>query len=275
MSDMQGFLFGNATDVVDDEVARTELRLLAWNVQSPSLERTRRQLDWLYQSLCNVLVLTEVKAGDGSAHLAKDLESNGFDVHLAELGPGEKYANLIATKGYRLRPLHLGLSSPRLTGVRLAGHLGELDVIALYALTNGMTADSSRARAAFQHQVLAALAERIAAEPEVPLVVTGDFNVLEPGHVPPSTLFEDHDYAFYRALADLGLLDAYRLVRPQGSDLSWYGPHGGQRLDHTFVTAALRGDVADCGFDHQARTSKLSDHSAMTLTLGPGRQADR
>jgi len=275
MSDMQGFLFGDATDVVDDDVARTELRLLAWNVQSPSLERTRRQLDWLYQSRVNVLVLTEVKTGDGSAHLAKDLESNGFDVHLAALGPGEKYPNLIATKGYRARPLPLGLASPRLTGVRLASHLGDLDVIALYALTNGMTTESSRNRAAFQHQVLAALAERIAADPGVPLVVAGDFNVLEPGHVPPSNLFEEHDYAFYRALADLGLLDAYRLEHPQGGDLSWYGPQGGQRLDHVFLTAALRGDVTDCGFDHHARTSKLSDHSALALTLGPGRQATR
>lgn len=264
---VQNFLFGDA-EAVEDDLARHELRLLAWNLQSPSLERVRRQLTWMYETRSNVLVLTEVKLGDGAAHLAKDLDSNGFTVLRPAHGPDDRYVNVIATKGYDVRPVALPSESPRFSGARLSSHAGELDVVALYSLTNGMTVQSSRSRAAFQQDVLRALAVRLRAEPDVPLLVAGDFNVLEPGHIPSSDLFEEHDYAFYRGLEQLGLLDAYRRLQPDGTDLSWYGPQGGQRLDHAFTSPVLAGRLTECGFDHTARTTRLSDHSALTLTLG-------
>ncbi|WP_433892708.1 endonuclease/exonuclease/phosphatase family protein [Streptomyces sp. CA-111067] len=266
---VQSFLFGDA-DTVTDDLATRELRLLAWNIQSPSLERARRQLAWLYDRQANVLVLTEVKTGEAAAHIAKDLDSNGYQIARPPHGPDDKYVNLIATKGYRARPLALAFTTPRLSGVRLDTHLGDVDVIALYSLTNGMSADSSRNRAAFQSEVLRALETRIRDEPDIPLLLTGDFNVLEPGHIPPCDLFEEHDYAFYRALEGLGLFDAYRALQPDGTDVTWLGPKGGQRLDHGFASPSLagRGQLAACGYDHRARTSGLSDHSAFTLTLG-------
>lgn len=264
---MQDFLFGAVSDVVDDVVAREELRLLAWNLQSPSRVRVERQLEWIYQTRRNVLIFTELKTGAASEYVAKDLASNGFDVHLAEVYEGERYPNLIAVKGFSVRPIRFAFNTPRLTGLRLSTPRGTLDVIALYALTNGMTVESSYRRAAFQQDVVDALSQRIVEEPRVPILVAGDFNVLEPGHVPRSHLFEEHDYAFYSALTDLPLRDAYRTQQPDGRDVSWCGPHGGQRLDHAFVSSVLTKNLTECQFDHTARTSGLSDHSALTLTL--------
>ncbi|MGW3001489.1 hypothetical protein [Streptomyces sp. NPDC001155] len=98
-------------------------------------------------------------------------------------------------------------------------------------------------------------------------MLTGDLNVLEPGHQPAVKDFEEHDYAFYQGLLDLGLIDAYRHIHPEGTDLSWYGPSGGQRLDHVLVDESLSRRLADCEYVHSVRTRRISDHSAMTVLL--------
>ncbi|GAA2773730.1 endonuclease/exonuclease/phosphatase family protein [Kitasatospora cinereorecta] len=263
----QNFLFGNP-DVVDDDVAATELRLLALNIESPSAERVRRQLDWIYEAGTNVLVLTEVRLGNAADLLVRELTSSGFAVARPHTGPDNRYMTLIATKGYQTRRVPLNGDSPRFHAVRLTSHFGNLDVIGLYALTNGMSDASSAARKAFQQQVLDALSARLAAEPAIPVLVTGDFNVVEPGHGPADSraLFEDHDFDFYLDFGRrLGLVDSFRQTHPAATDLTWYGPKGGQRLDHVFVSPEVHRRVTSVGFNHAVRTSRLSDHSALTL----------
>ncbi|MFD7735036.1 endonuclease/exonuclease/phosphatase family protein [Kitasatospora phosalacinea] len=262
----QNFLFGN-TDVVADDLATRELRLLALNIESPSAARVRRQLDWLYATGANCLVLTEVKVGEGADLLVRELSSSGYTVARPRTGADDKYMTVIATKGYDTTPTPLA-GGPRFHGVRLASHLGTLDVIGLYALTNGMSADSSAKRSAFQHQVIDALADRVRAEPEVPVLVVGDYNVVEPSHGPAASLslFEEHDFDFYRSFSGLGLVDSFRQTHPTATDLTWYGPKGGQRLDHVFTSPQLHAKVASVGFEHDVRTSRLSDHSALLLT---------
>ncbi|MFI9362044.1 endonuclease/exonuclease/phosphatase family protein [Kitasatospora sp. NPDC053057] len=264
----QDFLFGNP-DVVDDELARRELRLVALNIQSPSASRARDLLDWLYRSQSNVMVLTEVKLGEAADLIIKDLESSGFGVARRPAGPDDRYLTVIATKGYSTSPVHLTMDSTRFIGVRLATHFGDFDVLGLYALTNGMSQESSRNRRAFQDQVVDAVRARIAADPSVPLLVTGDFNILEPDRDPLASraLFADHDFEFYRTLGGLGLIDAYRQIHPEGADLTWYGPRGGQRLDHIFISPVAFARVQGVGFEHDVRTKKISDHSALVATI--------
>ncbi|MCX5402279.1 endonuclease/exonuclease/phosphatase family protein [Streptomyces sp. NBC_00102] len=261
----QDFLFGN-TEVVGDDVARREFRLLSWNMASPSLERARRQVDWLYETERNVIVMTEVKIGDGSRHLTKELESSGFTVTQPRTGPDDRYVTLVATKGFQVRSVPLSFETPRLVAARLTTHFGDLDVIGLYSLTNGMSAESSQNRKAFQEQVVQALRLRLTGEPDVPVLMTGDYNILEPGHQPPCSLFEEHDYEFYRSLIALGLIDGYRRVQPDGRDLTWYGPQGGQLLDYALMSPRAAARLTECGFDDHARSSGLSDHAALVLT---------
>ncbi|MFB8086911.1 endonuclease/exonuclease/phosphatase family protein [Streptomyces sp. NPDC055992] len=263
----QDFLFGN-TDVVADDIARSQLRMLAWNMASPSLERARRQVDWLYETGRNVIVMSEVKIGEGSRHITKELESSGFIVTKARTGAEDRYMTVVATKGYAVRPLQLSFNTSRVVAARLTTHFGELDVVGLYSLTNGMSVESSRNRKKFQEQLVQALRDRLTTEPDVPMLLTGDYNVLEPGHRPASTLFEEHDYDFYRALIALGLVDGYRHIQPEGRDLTWYGPQGGQLLDYALMSPGAAERLTECGFDHHARSSGLSDHSALLLTAG-------
>ncbi|GAA1162163.1 exonuclease III [Kitasatospora gansuensis] len=265
----QDFLFGSP-DVVEDGVAAKEFRLLALNIESPSADRVRRQLDWLYGTGANVLVLTEVRVNEAGDLLARELTSSGFAVTRPRTGHDDRYMTLIATKGYQSRPVQLVGENARFHAVRLTTHFGSLDVIGLYSLTNGMSAESSAARRVFQQQVTQSLAARAAAEPTIPLLVTGDLNVVEPGHGPAASraLFEDHDFDFYLDFGRrLGLVDSFRQTHPDAADLTWYGPKGGQRLDHVFTTPDVHTRVVSVGFDHDVRTSRLSDHSALRLTV--------
>ncbi|MEV0484516.1 endonuclease/exonuclease/phosphatase family protein [Streptomyces sp. NPDC050508] len=264
---MQGLLFGSAQDVVADDVATRELRVLTLNVQGAPATRRDDIVEWLYASEHNVLVLTEVRTNDSGNRLIQELESSGFRTVLTPAGTDDRYRSIIATKGYEPQPVKADFSTSRLVMARLTTHFGLLDVAGLYSVTNGMSLSSSLARRDFQKHVLDALTQHRARHAGVPFLLTGDLNVLEPGHQPAANDFEEHDYAFYKGLLGLRLVDAYRQVHPDGTDLSWYGPSGGQRLDHTLVDESLSRRLADCGYAHDVRTRRISDHSAMTALL--------
>ncbi|MEU3355137.1 endonuclease/exonuclease/phosphatase family protein [Streptomyces sp. NPDC037389] len=265
----QGLLFGSGPGAVTDDLAHRELRLIAANVEGAPTARTQRLLSWLYESGANVLVLSEVRFGPGAHRLVSDLEASGYTVRLRDRDPDDAYAYavVVATKGYTNAPVALSFSTPRMTAVRLETHLGPIDLIGLYSLTNGMTAESSQRRRAFQEQVLTALHDHLKANPDVPIAIAGDFNVLEPGHQPPCDLFAQHDYTFYSELLALGLTDAYRHLNPDGAEATWHGPQGGQRLDHTLLSTNLAPSVRACRLEHTIRSQKISDHSAITTVL--------
>jgi exodeoxyribonuclease-3 len=267
MSDdpMQGLLFAGFGDqpAVDDRVADTELRLCTLNINSPSPGRAQRIVDWLAATSCNALVLTEVQAGAGCDLIRTTLDAHGY---LLQTTPGwrdQRFHTIVAAKGFRLAPVQPPGFDPRITAVDLTSAGGTIRLVGVYAPTNGMNPDSSRRRRAFQHQFTAYLTDIL--HPR--LCVTGDLNVVEPDHQPHLPHFEDHDYAFYRDLLDLGLHDAYRSCHPDGADHSWISPRfGSQRLDHALI--ADSGALSSCGYDHAPRLQELTDHSALRLVAG-------
>jgi exodeoxyribonuclease III len=69
-------------------------------------------------------------------------------------------------------------------------------------------------------------------------------------------------------LAALGYTDAWRHLNPGIREYSWYSAQGaGFRLDHAWVSPSLLGRLSSCRYDHDQRTSGLSDHSALLLKL--------
>ena len=97
----------------------------------------------------------------------------------------------------------------------------------------------------------------------------GDLNVLEPDHRPHYPFFVPFEYDFYRALiAEHGFTDAFRQLHPAAAEYSWVGRTGdGYRYDHAFCSAILTPAIRSCQYLHEPRTSRLSDHSALTVGL--------
>lgn len=258
----QGMLFAGLGNqpAVDDRVADTELHLCTLNINSPSPARAQRLVDWLADTKCNALVLTEVQAGPACDLIRTTLDAHGYRLHATPGWRDQRFHTIVAAKGFHLDAVQPSGFDPRITAVDLTSVGGTIRLVGVYAPTNGMTPDSSHRRHQFQQQFTAYLADIL--HPR--LCVTGDLNVVEPDHQPHLPNFEDHDYDFYRRLIDLGLRDAYRSCHPDGTDHSWISPrYGSQRLDHALTTDTSA--VTSCAYDHAPRLQEITDHSALQL----------
>ncbi len=270
---MQGMLFGTTEAEADTAEGGPvdELRVCALNVNSPNPSRAQRIVNWLLATKSNTLVLTEMQPSEGGRHILAYLQAEGFTTTCTSGWKDTRYFAAIATRGIETTPLQPAGFDPRIAAVDLIIDHTTVRLVGVYGPTNGMSAESSHRRREFQRRLLDYLTQV-----KTPtLCVAGDLNVVEPDHQPHLPAFEDHDYAFYSGLLELGLRDAYRELNPSGGDHSWISPRfGSQRLDHSLVGVGA-GEIQTCAYDHTTRSDDLSDHAALLTTVGlkAGREA--
>ncbi|WP_406279169.1 hypothetical protein OH799_11510 [Nocardia sp. NBC_00881] len=263
----QAMLFGSIASQhtsEDPDAAADQLQVCALNVYSPRRGRGQLLADWLLATTADVLVLTEMQVSDGCHELLACLRAEGFTTTTS--GPpagGDKYFAALATRGYTVSPLVAASLGPRVAAVDAATAAGPVRLVAIYAPSNGMTAESGNRRRCFQQQALTYLRQIWCPA----MLVAGDLNVVEPDHDPRLPAYADHDYGFYTGLLELGLRDAYRHHHPTGIDHSWLSARfGNQRIDHTLTGPGI-GDIVSCGYDRTTIDAELSDHAAMVTTI--------
>ncbi|MBE8523051.1 endonuclease/exonuclease/phosphatase family protein [Amycolatopsis sp. H6(2020)] len=254
----------------------SQIQVLTCNVQRASVARTRRQAAWLVESGADVLVLTEVSAGESGEVLAETLVGEGFGVVLPTPSANDRYRVLVAGRGVEPTGVDVGVGSVRhrCVATRIALPAGEIGVTGLYVPSRGPADRRNHDKRAFQDCVMAALPTIVPALDVIgPVVVTGDLNVVEPSHEPRYAVFGEWEYDFYRGFSEAGFDDAFRLKEPTVMDYSWFGRpsregrRNGYRFDHAFLSRAYRDAVVACRYDHSVRTAGLTDHSALTLVL--------
>jgi exodeoxyribonuclease-3 len=260
-----------AASLVPDVVAT--VGVLTWNVQHASPARSARQADWLAGCpRADIVALTEVSAGAAGDHLADALAGHGYTTHLTDAG-GADYRVLLAARVGRLEPVmavHLEQLPYRLATVTvILPGLRQLGLVGLYVPSRGPRERRNIAKRSFQAAVAGALPTLPAAfGPDVPVIVAGDLNVVEPGHEPHHAVFGGWEYDFYRAFAAAGFTDVFRRGQPDTVDHSWYGRSGaGYRFDHLFCTSPHADALGDCRYLHQARSFGLSDHAALVANI--------
>ncbi|WP_081915920.1 endonuclease/exonuclease/phosphatase family protein [Saccharothrix sp. NRRL B-16314] len=254
----------------------SEVRIVTCNVQRADISRTRRQVAWLVGVGADVLVLTEVSAGESGAVLAGLLADAGYGVLLPSPASNDRYRVLVASRDPEPTAIDVGAGvlGHRCVAARMSLPAGEIGVVGLYVPSRGPKELRNQAKRAFQDRVAAML-------PDVgrgiggggPVVVAGDLNVVEPAHDPRYAVFGSWEYDFYREFGRAGFDDAFRVMEPTKMDYSWFGRpsaeglRNGYRIDHAFVNRAHRAAVVECRYDHSVRTAGLTDHSAMSVTL--------
>ncbi|WP_239379853.1 endonuclease/exonuclease/phosphatase family protein [Frankia sp. CIT1] len=247
--------------------ATTELRLVTFNAQHAAPDRARRQAAWLGQQTdADVVVLTEVGHGPGGHALVDALAQHGYTHVHAPRPDVPDYRTVIASRSAPLEPVPTGIDvlAHRAPAVDLRIGGQRLRLVGLYVPSRGPATRRNENKRAFQHAVTRALPGVLAGF-DGPVVVTGDLNVVEPGHVPHYPVFGRWEYDFYRSFTDAGLTDAYRTLHPATPGHSWYGRGGnGYRFDHTFLTHD-RLDLTRCDYVHAPRHDGLSDHAAMAI----------
>ncbi|GIF01128.1 endonuclease/exonuclease/phosphatase family protein [Paractinoplanes rishiriensis] len=256
----------------EPDARRPALGVLTWNVQHASAARGARQADWISErSDTDVVVLTEVAAGASGQNMAEALVARGYRVHLTDSG-GKDYRILLATRLGDLQVTSLDATylPHRAAGVIVSHPAGrQFGFVGLYVPSRGPRARRNVDKRAFQTAVTALLPRLEAAfPPDVPVIVAGDLNVVEPGHRPHHAVFGRWEYEFYRGFADAGFTDVYRLHHPERTEHSWIGRSGaGYRFDHMFCTTVQDLTVSGCRYVHHPRSLGLSDHSALSADL--------
>ncbi len=245
----------------------THLQFLTANIGNPSVDRARRQLDWLASRPEHVLVLTETGPGPGSALLADRLTAAGWSVTWQLPTPAGERGVLLASR-VAVEPGgcagRVGYLPARAASLLLPTAAGALEVIGLYVPSRDASTRKVLRKQQFCQGAMTALAGA-----STRVVVLGDLNVLEPDHQPRYRFFQAFEYDFYRHLTSrLGLVDAFRRLHPRRVEHSWIGRTGdGYRYDHALVGTSLAERVSRCVYLHQPRALRLSDHAALSLCL--------
>lgn len=251
------------------------VRLMLFNAQHASPERSRRQAAWVAaQENADIAIFTEVSSNHGGAALVTTLGEHGYTTVIAPQPADPDYRTVIACRTADAQPVQspVAVTPHRAPAARVTTGGHDIGVLGLYVPSRGPREHHNVAKRAFQDSVSEALPKLSAAFPDMAVIVAGDLNVIERGHQPPHKVFGAWEYAFYDSFQAAGLTDAFRHLHPDKIAHSWYGRTGGGfRFDHLFVSTRHADRVLACDYHHQAREAGLTDHAVMTLRLAVAR----
>jgi exodeoxyribonuclease-3 len=253
------------------------VKLATWNVNSLKV-RLPQVLDWLAANQPDALCLQELKLEDKAFPLV-ELETAGYQAVFS----GQKTYNGVAIlarqpideAGVVRNIPHFDDEQKRL----IAATLGGVRLVCGY-FPNGQAVGSDK----FDYKLrwLAALTDWLREELKAHerLVLAGDFNIApEERDAHPDWKDEIHvsppERAAFRALLELGLVDAFRLFEQPERSFSWWDyrmmafrRNFGLRIDHLLVSSALRDACTACVIDKAPRRlERPSDHAPVALEL--------
>lgn len=251
------------------------LSVLTLNIGAPSTDRAEHQLRWLADRPEDVLVLTETKATAGTHLLAEAFTAAGYAVTFPLHAPGELGVMIISKLATTPDPLTAALDylPARAAGVQIDTTDGPVRIIGIYVPSRDATLEKTKRKQTWIERFQATL--DATAGNDVPLLLLGDLNVLEPDHAPAHPgQFAPFEYRFYTDLTGRhGLIDLYRYLHPDRVEHSWARrPELGYRYDHAHGAPALAERLTSCEYLHQTREAmsdgaRLTDHSGLAVQV--------
>lgn len=247
------------------------LGLLGLNVSRPTKERAAELLDWLWQRPEEVLVLSEVAPGSGSDLLYAVCRAAGYTLFDSRR---DDYGVLVVARNLRgLSLTEAGLPDlPMLPGrilpLRLRGPGIDLTLVGVYGTASDPVRYSGKVSRERKRAWLAGLSTWLAEHATASTLLFGDLNVVAPGYAGrlPFVLAEESAFLAHWTAAP-GWVDVLARDLPL-DEVTWRDHTGvGCRFDHALASADLAPMVEQVAIVHEPRRAKLTDHSAITLTL--------
>ncbi len=253
------------------------MKLATWNVNSLAV-RLPQVLAWLATNPVDVLVLQETKLTDDKFPQA-EIAAAGYAAHCF----GQKTYNGVAllSRGDAVDLMRNIPGHDDHQARVIAASVGELRCIGAY-FPNGQAPGSEKFT--YKLRWMDALRDwvrgELAAHPQ--LVLMGDFNIAPEDrdvYDPVAWAGQIHctpeERAHFRALLEVGLVDAFRLFEQPPKSWSWWDyrnlafrKNQGLRIDHILVSEALRPRVQACAIDKLPRKNERpSDHAPVVLEL--------
>ncbi len=254
------------------------MRITTWNVNSLRA-RLPRVLDWVDQQRPDVLCMQETKCLD-EQFPRQAFEERGYQLVMC----GQKTYNGVAIASLApLADLRANIPWPDDDAARgIAATVDGVRVVSLY-VPNGRSVGSEH----YEHKLawLDRLRDWLKADlaPQQAAVVCGDFNiapddrdVYDPEAWHEQNLCSTPERERFRALLDLGLIDAFRHFDDSPGMYTWWDYRQGMfrrglglRIDHHLATPAAMARAKGVEIDREARRGPgPSDHAPVTLVLG-------
>lgn len=254
------------------------VRLLTMNIGNPSLERSKRQCEWLEKQNYDVLILTETKNSYGCQYISDyffnigntifSLEtSKKYDVNFPISSTGDLGVMIISK--YDIKNKHQAFNIQnrfysRQSQVSIEINNKLLQIIGLYIPSRDRSVNKIQRKMEFINSIKL----EIINNSNCCSIIAGDFNILDKTHIPHYSTFFSWEYDFYDFLIENKYVDVYRKLNPQKLDYSWFGRTGdGYRYDYIFVSSDIASNILNCDFIHESRLNKLTDHSALFMEI--------
>ena len=257
------------------------MRIATWNVNSLKI-RLPHVLDWLVRNPVDVLALQETKLTDENFPVS-ELEAAGYAARFV----GQKTYNgvaIVTRRGSAVTAVVADIPGFEDDQKRvLSATVDGVRVVCVY-VPNGQSVGTDKY--AYKLRWMSALKDwlsgELAAHPR--LVVLGDFNVApedrdvhDPRAWEGQVLFSIPERAALKAIADVGLVDAFRLFEQPPKSFSWWDYRmlgfqkgRGLRIDHILVSDAMKRACTACSIDREERKRpQPSDHAPVVATFEP------
>ncbi len=228
------------------------IKFLSWNIQQGGGSRIRGILSFVAKQKADILVFSEFRNNNAGTLIRQKLLEQGFLFQFVSLKESDTNSVLIASK----YPCQARLFVNSKIDFNHSVIACDFDAFHLY----GVYLPHKK-----KHKLFDLLNTEI--KKHKPALIMGDFNTGK------NFIDQKGDSFWYtkdlKQLETDGLSDAFRYVHGEAETYSWYSHQGnGYRYDHIYVDADLLPLVKDCDYLHEARESKLSDHSPMILNFG-------
>ena len=257
------------------------LRVMTLNIGNPSLQRVKKQINWIEHRDEDIFILTETKVSEGCFFLEEHFGEQGqtlfnygeeaqFNVFFPKSNTGDLGVMLLSRFPILRTTTCFHEKDPffsRLLDVTIEFHGREMGIMGLYVPSRDASAEKIGRKKNFIIQYLLHLKE-LSTIKHPPYIICGDLNILERSHIPHYNNFLKWEYDFYDRFEHFGYTDAFRVLHPTANEYSWVGrTNDGYRYDHCFISKELVPHLMDCSYVHETSQIRITDHSAMIMTL--------
>ena len=259
------------------------MRIATWNVNSLAV-RLPQVLDWLAAQPVDLLCLQELKLTDDK--FPYDALAQAGYPYCAVFGQ-KTYNGVAICSRHPLEAVDRNIKGfedeqARVLAATVKAPEGTLRVVNGY-FVNGQEPGSEKftyklrwlegLRAWLTHEMTQTRA----------LVLLGDFNITaddrdtyDPEGLRETIHHTTEEREAFKALLDLGLIDAFRLFEQAPKSYSWWDyrdlafrRNRGLRIDHILVSRSLQERVRSCSIDKQPRKNERpSDHAPVVVEIG-------
>lgn len=257
------------------------LKIMTLNIGNPSLQRAKRQIEWIESREEDIFVLTETKLSEGCLFLEEHFAERGatlfdlgkepeFSVFFPKSQTGDLGVMVLSRFPILRSSTCFGEDDPffsRMVDVVVDFHGKEVGIMGLYVPSRDSTPEKIARKKRFAVRYLLYL-KQISTNRTIPYVICGDLNILERNHIPHYKNFLSWEYDFYDRFEHFGYTDAFRFMHPDAKEYSWVGrTNDGYRYDHCFISKELESHLMNCTYLHETREIPITDHSGMTMMV--------